>query len=63
MINKHREDPGQGDNIARGTVTFGELARHKQNLEYIPHGEYEFTLSVLLGNGVEYLAHSGQCTL
>lgn len=63
VINKHLEDPGQGDNIARGTVTFGELARHKRNLANLPSGEYDYTLSVLLSTGVEYLAHQGRCTL
>ena len=63
VINKHLEDPGLGDNIARGTVTFAELARHQRNFAHIPSGEYEYTLSVLLSTGVEYLVHKGQCIL
>ena len=63
VINKHLEDPGEGDNIARGTVTFAALARHKRNLVHIPSGEYDYTLSVLLSTGVEYLAHKGHWIL
>jgi len=63
VINKHLEDPGLGDNIARGTVTFAQLARHKSNFNHLPKGEYDYTVSVLLGNGTEYLACQGQCTL
>lgn len=63
VINKHLEDPGEGDNIARGTVTYADLARHKANISDIPSGEYEFSLSVLLSTGVEYLAAKGQWNL
>lgn len=60
VVNKHLEDPGKGDNIARGTVTFADLRSHQRNLGQIPKGDYEFTVTVLLGNGTSYLAHSGQ---
>ena len=63
VINKHREDPGLGDNIARGTVTFADLARHRGNLGDVPKGDYEFRVSVLLSNGTEYVACHGQCTI
>jgi len=63
VINKHLEDPGLGDNIARGTVTYADLVRHKANLRDLPKGEYDYTVSVLLGSGNEYLAHQGRCIL
>ncbi|MBQ6839735.1 MAG: hypothetical protein IJO45_03475 [Oscillospiraceae bacterium] len=63
VVNKHLEDPGQGDNTARGTVTQVDLKRHHRNLGEIPQGDYDYTVSVLLGNGTSYQVCKGQCTI
>lgn len=63
VVNRHREDPGCGDGKARDTVAFAELTKHAENLQHIPGGQYDYTVSALLSNGTSYSAFSGQCIL